>query len=123
MYGTCNYANENACTCINALPSDGQMCVPTSGKRKKSIKIYAIIQRPKIEFVVFTCQMCFFTELPIFYYLVEFKINTENTSVINEGRNFLGGVNLPFFFGQVAEITDVEMTTGRRQIVYKIVPH
>ncbi|XP_053371792.1 uncharacterized protein LOC128545506 [Clarias gariepinus] len=80
MYGTCNYANENACTCINALPSDGQMCVPTS-------------------------------ELPIFYYLVEFKINTENTSVINEGRNFLGGVNLPFFFGQVAEITDVEMTT------------
>ncbi|XP_053371790.1 uncharacterized protein LOC128545503 [Clarias gariepinus] len=29
-YGSCYYQYEGACTCLNALPSDGQMCVPKS---------------------------------------------------------------------------------------------
>ncbi|KAF5890130.1 adhesion G protein-coupled receptor F5-like, partial [Clarias magur] len=79
-YGFCYSQYDGACTCLNALPSDGQMCVPKS-------------------------------ELQIFYYLVEFEINSANTTVINEVKNLLIGTHLPFYFGYVVDILELDLTT------------
>lgn len=34
VHHACNDLYEGVCTCIDVFPSDGQMCVTTSGKRK-----------------------------------------------------------------------------------------
>ncbi|KAF5890140.1 adhesion G protein-coupled receptor F5-like, partial [Clarias magur] len=49
--------------------------------------------------------------LQSFYYLVEFEINSANTTVIHEVMDWLLGSHLPFYLGYVAEIFKVDMTT------------
>ncbi|XP_053097369.1 adhesion G protein-coupled receptor F5-like [Pangasianodon hypophthalmus] len=82
IYNACNNLYEGTCTCISAIPSDGQMCVPKS-------------------------------ELAFIDFLVEFELNTTSTTVIDEVRNYLEVLSFPITYGHVAELTDLNITTGK----------
>lgn len=61
--------------------------------------------------------MNFFIELPDFDFLIEIEINAASTMVKDEVRKLIGMLSFPKSFFHAAEITDVDITTGKNDTV------
>ncbi|KAF4099692.1 hypothetical protein G5714_019818 [Onychostoma macrolepis] len=90
-YGSCDGINNNTCSCINDIPSDRQFCQTASEITNNT----ACGQPPSV---------------PV-EYLTEIQIDAENTATIDQLRNLLMSVSLPYTITDSTNITEINITT------------
>ncbi|XP_071019623.1 uncharacterized protein [Oncorhynchus clarkii lewisi] len=80
-YGSCDDITGDTCGCINANPADGQYCQPYT--------------KP----------------VTLLEYFVEVEVNVNDLKAIDEPKNLLKNLSLPFALSSMINITDINITT------------
>eukprot|EP00063_Salmo_salar_P025234 XP_014000069.1 PREDICTED: probable G-protein coupled receptor 116 isoform X2 [Salmo salar] len=80
-YGSCDDITGDTCGCINANPADGQYCQPYT--------------KP----------------VTLFEYFVDVEVNVNDLKAIDELKNLLKNLSLPFALSSMINITDLNITT------------
>nr|XP_046146884.1 uncharacterized protein LOC123990354 [Oncorhynchus gorbuscha] len=80
-YGSCDDITGDTCGCINANPADGQYCQPYT--------------KP----------------VTLLEYFVEVEVNVNDLKAIDEPKNLLKNLSLPFALSSMINITDLNITT------------
>ncbi|XP_062870760.1 uncharacterized protein LOC134332859 [Trichomycterus rosablanca] len=94
-YGSCDGSTNNSCGCINALPDDGQFCQPITELTRFS-----------------ACPTTAPTTAPPTpsEYQVEVEMDTVDITVLNQLKQLLNQLSLPYTINNVT-ITDINITT------------
>ncbi|XP_029985105.1 uncharacterized threonine-rich GPI-anchored glycoprotein PJ4664.02-like isoform X3 [Sphaeramia orbicularis] len=140
-YESCDNITDDACGCINAIPSDGQYCQSVNNNFT-SCRPTTPIPPPAGSTPISTTEMntttfvptspTFLTNStpnattemntttptttttspPVFYeYIISVELNTTNVAVINQLRTVLGNINYPININNHIQISDINMST------------
>ncbi|XP_029902711.1 uncharacterized protein LOC115355924 [Myripristis murdjan] len=92
-YGKCDGDTNDTCTCISAIPADGQYCQPVDSQN-------------------FTA--CPPTPTPpalVYEYLISLELNTTDVTLIDQLRIFLTSTSYPIFISNTILVSDVNIST------------
>ncbi|XP_065124437.1 uncharacterized protein [Paramisgurnus dabryanus] len=91
-YGSCSTTNDT-CSCINAVPSDGQFCQPFSTMtRDTTACTQPVAAQPSA-------------------YVIDFDVRFFDSALVNFFRNLVTNINLPLALSNNVNVTDIDMTT------------
>ncbi|XP_067097707.1 adhesion G protein-coupled receptor F5-like [Osmerus mordax] len=117
-YGRCSNITTDTCSCINAIPADGQFC--------QSVLQQNFTTCPPTTLPPMTTTVANTTAFPsqsstanptttpippVFYYLIDIEVNTTNVAVLEQLRSILSSNIFPISINNLIQITDVNIST------------
>ncbi|XP_062323019.1 adhesion G protein-coupled receptor F5-like isoform X2 [Osmerus eperlanus] len=97
-YGRCSNITTDTCSCINAIPADGQFC-------------QSVLQQNFTTCPPTTLPPMTTTVPPVFYYLIDIEVNTTNVAALEQLRSILSSNIFPISINNLIQITDVNIST------------
>ncbi|XP_040919849.1 uncharacterized protein LOC121199336 isoform X4 [Toxotes jaculatrix] len=96
-YGKCDGDTDNTCSCIKAIPTDGQYC---QSIQHQNLTVCPPTTTPPS------------TAPPVVYqYLISIELNISDVTVINGLRSILSNISYPISINNQIQISDVNIST------------
>ncbi|XP_046878336.1 adhesion G protein-coupled receptor F5-like isoform X3 [Hypomesus transpacificus] len=117
-YGHCSNITTDTCSCINAIPTDGQFCQSVLHQNFTTCPPTTLppMSTTVANTTAFTSQsstakLTTTPILPVFYYLIEIEVNTTNVAALEQLRSILSSNIFPIIINNLIQITDVNIST------------